>query len=121
MGNAQDSVGEIAAQAPRAVIAGFDVLAAAIAALFPDLALPQAGTLDPSFDTDGIAIFAPGTSHDVAGRLVVNLAEGVTRTAQHLVRWDGRDAGGEPVAAGCYHARLSAAGSEQTVKLMVTR
>ena len=59
--------------------------------------------------------------YDVAGRRVRILVDGVQAAGVHSVRWDGRDAGGRPVASGVYFTRL-AIGDEQAVgKLMVGR
>ncbi len=45
---------------------------------------------------------------DVLGRVVRELQHGPSAAGQHLLRWDGKDGRGEPVAAGVYLCRLSA-------------
>jgi len=45
--------------------------------------------------------------YDVAGRLVTTLLDGVPGAGEHVVRWDGREAGGRSVASGIYFARLA--------------
>jgi len=45
------------------------------------------------------------TVHDVAGRRVVTLFEGVLVAGGSVFTWDGRDAAGSPVAPGVYHVR----------------
>lgn len=44
--------------------------------------------------------------HDVAGRLVRRLAEGMTAPGVHRVLWDGRDESGRAVPGGIYFCRL---------------
>ena len=44
--------------------------------------------------------------YDVRGRRVRTLAQGQQEPGTHPVRWDGRDAQGEPVAPGVYVSRL---------------
>jgi FlgD Ig-like domain/Rax2 C-terminal beta propeller domain len=58
------------------------------------------------------------TVHDVAGRRIRTLAEGVQTTGEHSVLWDGRDDRGTSVAAGVYFYRLSA-GSETLTRKMI--
>lgn len=48
------------------------------------------------------------TVHDVGGRLVETLVDGVQPPGRHTVTWDGRDAMGGRVRAGAYFLRLSA-------------
>jgi hypothetical protein len=49
---------------------------------------------------------------DVSGRIVRVLPAGHRGAGTHFVSWDGRDADGQPVAAGRYYARI--VGSEPT-------
>lgn len=49
---------------------------------------------------------------DVRGREVALLANDVESAGDHLVRWDGRDQGGHPVAAAVYFYRLETAGGQ---------
>lgn len=46
------------------------------------------------------------TVHDLAGRLVADLASGRRAAGAHSVRWDGRGRGGRPAPAGVYFVRL---------------
>ncbi len=48
---------------------------------------------------------------DAQGRTIRRLAAGSLAEGRSLVRWDGRDDGGRPVAAGVYSARLEASAS----------
>jgi hypothetical protein len=56
--------------------------------------------------------------HDVAGRLVRQLASGTFSAGEHLVAWDGQDGSGRPAAAGVYFVRL-AAGEETATRRIV--
>lgn len=56
---------------------------------------------------------------DVNGRLVARVADGTLSAGEHAVRWGGRDAGGRPLAAGVYFARLAAGGRTLQRKLVV--
>jgi hypothetical protein len=49
--------------------------------------------------------------YDAAGRRRRTLASGVVGAGRHIATWDGRDGGGERVAAGIYFARLAATGA----------
>jgi len=58
------------------------------------LRLPQASTVSLNV-------------YDVSGRRIRTLlAQASMDMGEHQVRWDGRDGGGSPVAAGVYHWRL---------------
>jgi hypothetical protein len=58
---------------------------------------------------------------DLLGRRVVLLDSGVRDVGLHQVRWDGRDAAGEPVRGGVYLCRLRAGGVSQTRRLVLIR
>jgi hypothetical protein len=73
-----------------------------------DFALPRAADIR-------LALFDP------AGRLVRELAAGAFAAGQHRIAWDGRDAGGAPVAAGSYYCRLQTGEGGQTRVLTVVR
>jgi hypothetical protein len=55
---------------------------------------------------------------DVAGRRVATLLEGDRPAGSARLRWDGRSAGGSPVAAGMYFARLETQTGSRTVKIV---
>ncbi len=59
--------------------------------------------------------------YDAGGRLVRVLSEGVFTAGEHSASWDGLNAAGQPVAAGTYFYRLSAAGEELVRKATVLR
>lgn len=57
--------------------------------------------------------------HDVAGRLVRVLEDGVRPAGTFGVAWDGRDDAGARVAPGLYLARLSGDGAPSTARVIV--
>ncbi len=61
------------------------------------------------------------TIHDARGRLVTTLIAAPLPAGEHAVPWDGRDAGGRPVAAGAYFARLATAGGASERKVMLVK
>lgn len=61
------------------------------------------------------------TIHDVRGRLVSVLAEGVVPAGRTVRTWDGRDRFGAKVAAGTYFVRLEANGELVTEKIVLIR
>lgn len=60
------------------------------------------------------------TVHDVQGRLVRRLHDGV-ENATGEVRWDGRDGGGEAAAPGVYFVRLTGEGGTATLPVVRVR
>ena len=61
------------------------------------------------------------TVHDVLGRTIRTLTSGPVAAGRHVLHWDGRDAGGEPVGNGAYLVQLRA-GSQQAVgKVMLLK
>ncbi|MDP6529887.1 MAG: FlgD immunoglobulin-like domain containing protein [Gemmatimonadota bacterium] len=58
---------------------------------------------------------------NIAGRKVVDLADGTFTQGRHTVVWDGRDAKGSPVASGVYLYRLKAAGETLAREMVLTR
>jgi hypothetical protein len=58
---------------------------------------------------------------DVSGRLVATLLEGPQPAGRGHAFWDGRDAGGRPVAAGIYFVSLSAGRESRSVKMLLLR
>jgi len=58
---------------------------------------------------------------DLAGRRLALLAEGWHEAGEQVAVWDGRDAEGREQASGVYLARLEAAGSAASTKLVLIR
>jgi hypothetical protein len=56
--------------------------------------------------------------HDLLGRRVALLADGVEEAGSHSVTWEGRDARGAAVPAGVYWARLESGGESVARKLV---
>jgi choice-of-anchor B domain-containing protein len=61
------------------------------------------------------------TIHDVRGRKVATLAEGMHPAGDHDVRWDGVDAFGHAVASGAYFAVLRTEDRSLTRKLLLAK
>jgi hypothetical protein len=61
------------------------------------------------------------TIHDPAGRLVRTLMDAFAARGEHVIRWDGTDSGGRPVASGAYTYRLRASGVTRSTKVVVVR
>ncbi len=61
------------------------------------------------------------TVHDVAGRVVRVLCDGVERAGSHTVGWDGRDAAGERAASGTYFVRVDGGGTSRVAKVTMLR
>jgi hypothetical protein len=61
------------------------------------------------------------TVHDVCGRRVATLVQGVRSRGDYVVSWNRAGDDGRPAAAGVYFARLEALGARRTAKLAVTR
>jgi hypothetical protein len=59
--------------------------------------------------------------HDVAGREIAILADGVSPAGLHHLAWDGRTRSGERASPGVYFARLNAAGRSGALRLLVVR
>ncbi len=59
--------------------------------------------------------------YDCAGREIACLLDGIEEEGVHAVPWDGRDARGEPAAAGIYFYRLTAGKRSLTKKLVLLR
>ena len=73
-----------------------------------DFALPAPATIDVSI-------------YDVTGRLVRTLAHRTAPAERHSVRWNGKSAGGERVAAGVYFVRLVTGEAAITRRIVVAR
>lgn len=105
----------------------FDLLAE-LGAESPPPALALLGNHPNPFNpgtTIRIALPAAGRAvlaiHDVRGRLVRTLHDGVLPAGEHEVRWNGVDRAGRRVASGVYRARLTAGGRSVTRPLAVLR
>jgi hypothetical protein len=59
--------------------------------------------------------------HDVRGRLVRVLEDGVRTAGECRLSWDGTDSGGRRLAPGLYFARVKAAGEKATGRLVLLR
>ena len=59
--------------------------------------------------------------HDVAGRLMRELADGEFPAGARSLSWDGADAGGHPVSAGLYVVRMDSAHGALVRKIVRTR
>lgn len=57
--------------------------------------------------------------HDLGGRRVRGLVDGILPAGPAAVHWDGRDDAGARVAAGAYVARVEVAGAVATVKVVL--
>jgi flagellar hook assembly protein FlgD len=62
-----------------------------------------------------------GDVHDVAGRLVTRLVDGVEDAGTHRIEWNGTDARGRPLASGVYLCRLTTDGTTITRKLVLLK
>ena len=61
------------------------------------------------------------TIHDVHGRTVRTLIDGVTPPGSNTLVWDGRDGNHDPVPAGVYWCRMEAGPASEVRKLLVVR
>jgi hypothetical protein len=59
--------------------------------------------------------------YDVAGRLVATVLDETSEAGEHVATWNGRDAGGEPVASGIYFCRLSVDGWSAARKMVLLK
>ena len=59
--------------------------------------------------------------HDVGGRLVRTLVDGLSDPGRHSRLWDGRDALGTPVAAGLYFVRMSWGGGHDSESILMLK
>jgi flagellar hook assembly protein FlgD len=58
---------------------------------------------------------------DLAGRRVRELTDEVLPPGRHELSWDGRDAGGSPIATGLYWVTLERGGARQQRRIVVVR
>jgi hypothetical protein len=61
------------------------------------------------------------TLHDLTGRVVRTLADGVTRPGRYSARWSGADDRGRVLANGVYFCRFTAGDHRATEKLVLQR
>lgn len=61
------------------------------------------------------------TIHDVLGRRIQTVADGVMPAGGTELSWDGRDTNGHAVGSGVYFASLAAAGSRRSVRVPLIR
>jgi flagellar hook assembly protein FlgD len=61
------------------------------------------------------------TVHDVTGRRVRRLLDEQRSAGAQSLRWDGRDDDGRALGSGLYLARLRAAGTTASVKLLLIK
>ena len=80
------------------------------------------------FNAETVIRFSVGTEgrvevtvYDLLGQSVRTVLSGWQAAGQHVVRWDGRDEGGHPVATGVYLYRLEAADRVAARKLLLLR
>ncbi|MCB1184136.1 hypothetical protein KDM41_11935 [bacterium] len=115
------------------VVASGDILVSDLPAAAPDGELQVArpallGNHPNPFNpatTIAFALPAPGDARvtvvGLDGRVVARLADGPFAAGRHEVVWNGRDAGGRPVASGAYLCRLEAGGTTSTRRLMLLK
>jgi len=73
------------------------------------------------FDLPGAGARAKVEVFDASGRRVAKLVDGFVKGGAQSVHWAGTDDGGRSVKSGLYLCRIEAAGSTETVKLMLRR
>ena len=59
--------------------------------------------------------------HNMAGKKVATLIEGMRQAGIYSVRWDGRDDGGVDLASGLYLYKLRAGSRQETRKMLLLR
>ena len=59
--------------------------------------------------------------HDAAGRVVRRLHDGALAAGRNELAWDGRNAGGAPIAAGVYYVRIVTGSSTRVGRIVVLR
>jgi len=55
------------------------------------------------------------------GQRIRSLVDGVQKTGDHAVVWDGRDDSGRPVSSGLYVTRVKTAESSSSRKMLLVR
>lgn len=81
---------------------------------------PTAGECRVIFQLPGASTVRM-TVQDVAGRIVVQLAEQTLAAGVHELYWDGRGAGGEALPSGVYFARVRGAGIDAATRVVLRR
>jgi hypothetical protein len=106
---------------------GIEVTEAPSAASWLAAATPNPVASDTEIAYALPAAAAAGATHlevgiyDVNGRKVAMLADGQPSAGRHVVRWDGRDAGGRQLPAGVYFVRLDLPGHQEARKVVLAR
>ncbi len=75
-------------------------------------------TIEFGIPTQG---FVSLTIYDVLGQEIVKLVHSELSPGTYTYQWGGKDAASNPVETGIYFARISSAGSEQIVKMMLLK
>lgn len=89
----------------------------------PTVRLLTGGVPNPSRAITAIRFYAPRADrvrvglYDLSGRLVRELLEASVEPGWKEVRWDGRGADGQRIAAGTYLCRLTGFGHDESVRL----
>ena len=90
-------------------------------ALYPARPNPFGRTTTLRFDLPDHVGSVSLIVYNVNGRVVSRLVDDPVERGRHELTWDGRDAHGEPVAAGVYFARLTLDDRTKSQKLMLLR
>jgi hypothetical protein len=99
-----------------------DAAGAALALGSPAPNPARAGTrFSVSIPGDGMGVRARVEVLDLAGRRVRELTDEVLPPGRHELSWDGRDAGGSPIATGLYWVTLERGGARQQRRIVVVR
>jgi hypothetical protein len=98
----------------------------------PDPPLPETAQLDQNYPNPfnagtTMTIKIPGRTHggvriyDLLGRRLATLSDGLQEPGTHVLRWEGNDDAGHPVASGVYVARLETTESTIARRLLLLR
>ncbi len=113
---------QAALAAPTAVpaVEPWPAAALQLTAVVPNPFRPQAGAARLSFQlaTPAQARLA---IYDVSGRCLRTLVSAPLAAGEHVVHWNGRDAGGHPLSAGVYLCRLEAGPLSQSRRVVLLR
>ena len=61
------------------------------------------------------------TIYDMKGETIITLINNSVSAGNHRIKWDGNDSSGQLVQAGVYFCRLTAGGTEETIKMVYLR